>query len=107
MHLCFSPVAKRYFSISLPGLMTRMKQSFVQAMLLLAGKQKINLNCRALKKVSFSSFVFLLVLNTLVTGQTLTLTSSKNPECEGSSVTFTATVSPNPGSGTVEFFDGA
>jgi gliding motility-associated-like protein len=38
---------------------------------------------------------------------TTTLTSSNNPACEGSTIIFTATITPNTATGTVNFYDGA
>ena len=58
------------------------------------------------KKISSFSFVIFLLLSAAVHGQTATITSSKNPSCEGTAVTFTVTVTPNPGAGrAVELFD--
>src|SRR5215213_8419843 len=60
-----------------------------------------------LKANFMRAFMFLLLActGTALHAQTVTLTSNNNPVCSGSAVTFTATV--NPGTGTVDFFDGA
>ena len=38
---------------------------------------------------------------------TVTVTSTNNPFCSGSNLSFTATVNPSAATGTVQFFDGA
>ena len=50
---------------------------------------------------------FLLLVGFSALGQTIALTTSKNPACINNEVTFTATISPSVGNtGTVEFFNG-
>ena len=55
--------------------------------------------------IGFTSLVVTQAVNKAPT--TVALASSKNPAASGQSVTFTATVSPNSATGTVQFLDGS
>ena len=86
--------------------MTRMKEIFVQAMILPGIRmEKSILICPLAKRIAAFSIIILLCFSARVRGQAVTVEST--PACAGSSVTFTATVTPNPLLGFVAFYDGS
>jgi hypothetical protein len=63
------------------------------------------------KLINYLFCLSLFIIPVAASGQPATstaLVSSNNPQCQGTNITFTATITPNVGStGTVQFFDGA